>query len=70
MFFQNLQIDYYLNGRKVLSQSGGTDILTIESNKCFLKKMFSIFDKDSEIEVIAEAIPNSPIFPLQPLCLN
>ena len=43
MFFQNLQIYYYMNGRKVLSQPGETNILTIESNKSYLQTMFSIF---------------------------
>ena len=66
MFFQNLQIYYYMNGRKVLSQPGETNILTIESNKSYLQKMFSIFDGNSEIEVIAEVVPSLHKSPIQP----
>ena len=59
MLFKNLQVYYYLNGRQVLSQSGETDIKTIESNKFYLQKMFGIYDTNSEIEVIAK--PNQEL---------
>ena len=58
MFLRNLKIYYYLNGRKILSQSGDTDILTVESNKSYLQKMFSITKEACEIEVVAEVVVN------------
>ena len=50
------QVNYYINGAIVLNQSGEVDIKTIEANKLFLEKMFSIFHRGTEIEVIAEAV--------------
>ena len=70
MIFQNIQIIYYMNGRKVFNQSGETDIKTIEANKSFLQEMFSIFNKDAEIEVVAELNTKLDDFCLQFVCLN
>ena len=56
MLLEKIQVNYYMNGKIVLKQSGEVDINTIETNKRFLEEMFSIFHKGTEIEVIAEAV--------------
>ena len=56
MLLGKIQVNYYMNGAIVLNQSGEVDINTIEANKIFLEKMFSIFHGGTEIEVIAEAV--------------
>ena len=56
MLLGKIQINYYMNGAIVLYQSGEVDINTIEANKIFLEKMFSIFHQGTEIEVIAEPV--------------
>ena len=70
MLLQKIQINYYMNGRRIFNQSGETDIQTIEANKLFLEEMFSVFYKGSEIEVVAELISDLNSFSIQPLCLN
>ena len=56
MLLEKIQVNYYMNGKIVLKQSGEVDINTIETNKRFLEEMFSIFHRGTEIEVIAEAV--------------
>ena len=56
MLLEKIQVNYYMNGALVLNQSGEIDINTIEANKIFLEKMFSIFHQGTEIEVIAEPV--------------
>ena len=62
MLLENIQVNYYMNGRKIFNQSGEIDIHTIEANKLFLEEMFSIFHRGSEVEVIAELVWGSSKF--------
>tara|TARA_B100000686_G_C16409109_1_gene771275 strand:+ start:125 stop:343 length:219 start_codon:yes stop_codon:yes gene_type:complete len=70
MLLKKTQVNYYMNGRKILNQSGEADIQTIEANKAFLEKMFSIFYNSIEIEVIAEPITDSRSFSIPSPYLN